>query len=80
MYDWDRVGSAESLGAGIIDLTQIEPFEQTEMRIALVSAKHGQQGSIRVRMTFQPAIIVKARKVSEALLSIFNSTLWTEAT
>ncbi|KAH9836496.1 C2 domain-containing protein [Rhodofomes roseus] len=62
VYDWDQLGKADILGSGKIDLTDIEPFESIERVIQLSLPKHGQKGSVRIRLLFQPEIIVKTRK------------------
>lgn len=62
VYDWDQIGKADTLGSGKIDLADIEPFTSVERTIPLSSQKHGQKGSVRIRLLFQPEIIVKTRK------------------
>ena len=62
VYDWDQIGKADLLGSGKIDLADIEPFTSVERTIPLSSQKHGQKGSVRIRLLFQPEIIVKTRK------------------
>lgn len=61
-YDWDRVGTADSLGSARIDLAELEPFEVLEKSLPLSHPKLGNHGSVRVRLVFQPAIIVRSRK------------------
>ncbi|KAK7064548.1 C2 domain-containing protein [Favolaschia claudopus] len=61
IYDWDRVGTADSLGTAQIDLADLEPFEATERTLELQSSK-GPSGSVRVRLMFLPEIIAKSRK------------------
>lgn len=65
VFDWDQIGTATSLGSGVIDLSNVEPFESLAMTIPLVTPKHGQKGSVRIQVVFQPAIIIKSRKVIE---------------
>lgn len=62
VYDWDQIGKADILGSGKVDLADIEPFTSVERTIPLSSQKHGQKGSVRIRLLFQPEIIVKTRK------------------
>ncbi|TFK41292.1 C2 domain-containing protein [Crucibulum laeve] len=62
IFDWNQIEQAKSLGTGKIDLTELEPFEAAERVIPLVSSKHGEKGQIRLRLVFQPEIIVKSRK------------------
>ncbi|KAJ7693677.1 C2 domain-containing protein [Mycena rosella] len=61
IFDWNQLGTAETLGAAQINLADFEPFESVERTLDLVSAK-GQHGHIRVRLMFQPEIIAKSRK------------------
>ncbi|EED81501.1 predicted protein [Postia placenta Mad-698-R] len=61
-FDWNQIEQAKSLGSGKLDLADIEPFQSAERVIPLSSAKHGQKGFVRVRLLFQPEIIVKTRK------------------
>lgn len=62
VFDWDQIGTATSLGVGHLDLAKLEPFEAINETITLSTTKHGVKGSVRVRLVFQPAIIVKSRK------------------
>ncbi|PCH33337.1 tricalbin [Wolfiporia cocos MD-104 SS10] len=62
VFDWNQIEQAKSLGTGRIELADIEPFTAAERVIPLTTPKHGQQGSVRVRLLFQPEIIVKTRK------------------
>ncbi|WRT70761.1 uncharacterized protein IL334_007760 [Kwoniella shivajii] len=61
IMDWDRVGSATPIGSGMIDLAALEPFEQTELTLPVVSEKHGEKGSLDVKVLFQPEIIARTR-------------------
>jgi Ca2+-dependent lipid-binding protein len=62
IFDWNQVEQAKSLGIGHIDLTELEPFQGTESVVKLTSQKYGQKGEVRIRLMFQPEIIVKSRK------------------
>ncbi|KAI0726177.1 tricalbin [Fomitopsis betulina] len=62
VFDWDQIGKADTLGSGKIDLADIEPFTSVERTISLSSQKHGQKGTVRIRLLFQPEIIIKTRK------------------
>ncbi|KAH9919105.1 tricalbin [Fomitopsis serialis] len=62
VYDWDQLGKADILGSGKINLADIEPFNSVEHVVQLSLPKNGQKGSIRIRLLFQPEIIVKSRK------------------
>ncbi|KAJ7456618.1 C2 domain-containing protein [Mycena latifolia] len=61
IFDWNQIGTAETLGVAQINLADFEPFESVERTLDLVSSK-GQHGHIRVRLMFQPEIIAKSRK------------------
>lgn len=62
VFDWNQIEQAKSLGTSEIELAGLEPFEAIERPIKLSSAKHGEQGEIRIRMLFTPEIIAKSRK------------------
>jgi hypothetical protein len=49
------------LGTSKIELADIEPFQMSE-RVLNLASKLGEKGSIKVRLVFQPEIIVKSRK------------------
>ncbi|KAJ6574724.1 C2 domain-containing protein [Mycena capillaripes] len=61
IFDWNQLGTAETLGVAQIPLADFEPFEAIERTLDLVSSK-GQHGHIRVRLMFLPEIIAKSRK------------------
>ncbi|KAF7310594.1 hypothetical protein HMN09_00602200 [Mycena chlorophos] len=63
IFDWNQIGTAETLGVAQIHLADIEPFEAVERTLDLVSSK-GQYGHVRIRLMFQPEIIVKSRKAT----------------
>lgn len=52
--DWDRLGTADHLGAGRVDLASLEPFESTEVTLPVIHEKKGEHGSLTIRMMFQP--------------------------
>lgn len=54
IHDWDRVGTADLLGGGKIDLASLEPFESNEFTFPVLHDKKGEHGSLTVRMMFQP--------------------------
>ncbi|WWC72638.1 uncharacterized protein I206_106602 [Kwoniella pini CBS 10737] len=60
--DWDRVGSATPIGSGVINLADLEPFESADLTLPVVSEKHGEKGSLSVRVMFQPEIIARTRQ------------------
>ncbi|KAG5353458.1 hypothetical protein C0989_006615 [Termitomyces sp. Mn162] len=62
VFDWDQVGSSDTLGTAKIDLEDVEPFQAVERTLNLSSPKHGEKGHVRIRMNFRPSIIAKTRK------------------
>ncbi|KAJ3886025.1 C2 domain-containing protein [Lentinula edodes] len=62
LFDWNQIEQAKSLGFAQIDLAELEPFQATEKTLTLTSHKHGDKGHLRVRLMFQPEVIVKSRK------------------
>ncbi|KAK7694283.1 hypothetical protein QCA50_001464 [Cerrena zonata] len=62
LFDWNQIEQAKSLGKARIDLEQLEPFESVEQVVHLSSPKHGDKGTVRVRLLFSPEIILKERK------------------
>lgn len=49
-----QVGTATHLGGGAIDLSQLEPFESATLEYPVVHEKHGEKGTLTLRMLFQP--------------------------
>ncbi|KAG9314629.1 C2 domain-containing protein [Chiua virens] len=64
VFDWNQVEQSKSLGTGKITLHDLEPFEPADRLINLSTEKHGEKGQVRVRLTFAPEIIAKARKTT----------------
>ena len=62
VFDWNQIEQAKSLGLATIELADLEPFQSVERTVSLASSKHGEKGSIRIRLLFQPAFIMKSRK------------------
>lgn len=62
VFDWNQIEQAKSLGVARIDLSSLEPFSAVETDVRLAHQKHGEKGTIRVRLLFQPEIIAKTRK------------------
>jgi len=62
ILDWNQIEQATSLGTAKIDLEGIEPFQATERTLNLVSPKYGEKGQVRIRLMFQPEMIIKTRK------------------
>ncbi|OBZ79221.1 Uncharacterized protein PYUK71.03c [Grifola frondosa] len=69
VFDWNQIEQAKSLGAGQIEVSDLEPFSATERTISLSSAKHGDKGAIRLRLLFTPEIIVRSRKNTSTFTS-----------
>ena len=62
LFDWNQIEQAKSLGKARIDLEALEPFESVEQVLPLSHHKHGDKGTVRVRLLFSPEIIMKERK------------------
>jgi Ca2+-dependent lipid-binding protein len=62
IFDWNQIDQAKSLGSAKINLEDIEPLIAIEHNLALSSEKRGSKGHVKVRMVFQPEIIMKSRK------------------
>ncbi|KAJ9121636.1 hypothetical protein QFC22_002256 [Naganishia vaughanmartiniae] len=62
VYDWNQIENAKLLGKGVIDLAALESFTMSEVEVPLSSAKHGDKGSVRVRLVFTPHIVAKSRR------------------
>ncbi|KIJ45255.1 hypothetical protein M422DRAFT_207610 [Sphaerobolus stellatus SS14] len=62
LFDWNQIEQSKSLGVGVIDLEDLEPFVGDERSIPLASPRTGAKGEVKVRLLFQPAIIAKTRK------------------
>lgn len=62
LLDWNQIEQAKSLGAGIVDIEALEPFEQKTVNVPLSTAKRGVKGEVQIRLVFKPSIIVKTRK------------------
>ncbi|WVW80773.1 hypothetical protein I302_102759 [Kwoniella bestiolae CBS 10118] len=60
--DWDRVGSATPIGNGFVDLAALEPFESSDLTLPVISDKHGEKGTLSIRVMFQPEIIARTRQ------------------
>ncbi|WVF68009.1 hypothetical protein IAT40_002771 [Kwoniella sp. CBS 6097] len=60
--DWDRVGSATPIGSGLVDLAALEPLEPIELTLPVITEKHGEKGTFRIGLFFQPEIIARTRQ------------------
>lgn len=49
VFDWDQVGSSDSLGKAVIDLSQLEPLESQEVILPLSDPKYGRKGEIKLQ-------------------------------
>jgi len=61
------VGVNDSLGTADIRLDDLEPFQMAERTYKLNHKKHGEKGTVRVRLLFQPEIIAKQRKATSVV-------------
>ncbi|KAG1715796.1 hypothetical protein ID866_1372 [Astraeus odoratus] len=62
VFDWNQLEQAKSLGVGRIRLDDLTPFEAVERFVPLSSEKHGDRGTVHLRLLFHPEIIAKTRK------------------
>lgn len=62
VLDWNQLEQAKSLGAGQINVANIEPLQATDQVIALSLPNSGEKGHIRLNLLFTPKIIAKSRK------------------
>lgn len=66
IFDWDRLGADTALGSASIDLASLEPFESTEMSVALTDntghASHA--GTVRLKVVFRPGFIIRTRQAT----------------
>ena len=67
VMDWDRVGSSDRLGTGVIDVVEIEPF--TAMTQTVSISDNGQAaGSINVRLVFRPEFVARSRAATSTFV------------
>jgi Ca2+-dependent lipid-binding protein len=64
VFDWDQVGTSESLGSANIDLADLEALEAKVLDLALVHTKYGKKGEIQIGMVFTPQIVARSRKAT----------------
>lgn len=62
MFDWDQLGTSDSLGTAKIDLSDLEPLEPREVVLPLRHPKYGQKGEIKLCFVFTPQIVARTRK------------------
>lgn len=67
VYDWDFGDKADYLGGAGIDLAALEPFEQREFSYIL----DGKSGVLRLKMTFKPSYVTRARQGSSTFHGTF---------
>ena len=68
VYDWDFGDKADYLGGTNINLAALEPFEQKEYSYAL----DGKSGVIRLKMTFKPSYVTRARQGTSTFQGTFG--------
>jgi Ca2+-dependent lipid-binding protein len=57
-FDWDLGAEDDFLGKAVLNLTDLEPFQQKSMTIAL----DGQSGEIKLKLLFKPGYITRTRR------------------
>jgi len=67
VYDWDFGDKADYLGGAAINLAVLEPFEQREYHYEL----DGKSGVIRLKMTFKPSYVTRARQGTSTFQGTF---------
>lgn len=72
LFDWDRVGAAELLGSGDINIADLEPFELQDLQIPVHSPKHGDKGRLHFRVVFTPEVVARTRKATSAGATFTN--------
>lgn len=69
VYDWDRVGTADKLGRGKIDLADLEPMQQFPLKVQLTDPhSDAQQGVVNLRMIFRPGFIIRSRQATSTMV------------
>lgn len=67
VYDWDFGDKADLLGAAVIDLKVLEPFQQQEVKLPL----DGKSGIIRLNLVFKPDYVTRSRQGSSTFSGTF---------
>jgi Ca2+-dependent lipid-binding protein len=67
VYDWDFADKADHLGAAVIDLNNLEPFQAKEVRLNL----DGKSGALRLKMLFKPDYVTRSRQGSSTFSGTF---------
>ncbi|MBW0557662.1 hypothetical protein O181_097377 [Austropuccinia psidii MF-1] len=71
VFDWDRVGASDKLGQAKIDLTSLEPLQQTTI-VAKLSLGDKEHGQIQMRLTFRPNFISRSREATSTFTGGFG--------
>ena len=69
VYDWDFADKADYLGASVINLQDLEPFQGKEVTLNL----DGKSGVLRLKMLFKPDYIARSRQGSSTFAGTFNA-------
>lgn len=67
VYDWDFGDKADHLGASVINLRVLEPFQPQELQYAL----DGKSGVVRLRMLFKPDYVTRTRQGTSTFSGTF---------
>ncbi|PGH12434.1 hypothetical protein AJ79_04270 [Helicocarpus griseus UAMH5409] len=67
VYDWDFGDKADHLGGTDIDLSQLEPFQATEISYPL----DGKSGAVRLKLLFKPVYVMRSRQGSSTFSGTF---------
>lgn len=69
VYDWDFGEKADFLGATVIDLSKLDPFQPSMRSFPL----DGKSGAIRLKMLFRPDYVTRSRQGTSSLGSTFHA-------
>jgi len=69
VMDWDFGDKADFLGAAVINLDVLEPFQAQEVTLGL----DGKSGALRLKMLFKPDYVVRSRQGSSTFSGTFST-------
>jgi hypothetical protein len=69
VYDSDFADKDDHLGASVINLNDLEPFQAKEVKLAL----DGKSGVVRLKMLFKPDYVTRSRQGSSTFSGTFSA-------
>jgi len=69
VMDWDFGDKADFLGAAVINLDVLEPFQPQEVTLGL----DGKSGALRLKMLFKPDYVTRSRQSSSTFSGTFST-------